>query len=217
MKRNVPLRRSALAGALYAAGLISASLHADARVTRIVIDTTASIAGQPLFEQVTGRAFGELDPNDAHNKLITDIAIAPRNANGNVEYIASFVLRKPIDMATASGVMWHDVPNRGGDVNFPGDSFAAMDTQLLSGWQGDNAGGTSVPANASCVPDSLGQYTPPCAKPAFAHNGVFGFAFDKRDYAGTLRTAEEVHAMSLANLDGEYAMIATTSELIATH
>ena len=43
------------------------------------------------------------------------------------------------------------------------------------------------------------------------------FAFDKRDYAGTLRTAEEVHAMSLANLDGEYAMIATTSELIATH
>ena len=29
------------------------------------------------------------------------------------------------------------------------------------------------------------------------------FAFDKVDYAGTKRTAAEVHAMALANLDGE--------------
>ena len=28
----------------------------------------------------------------------------------------------------------------------------ANDMQLLSGWQGDNAGGTSVPANVTCVP-----------------------------------------------------------------
>jgi nicotinamidase-related amidase len=33
------------------------------------------------------------------------------------------------------------------------------------------------------------------------------FAFDKTDYDGTRRTAAEVHAMSLANLDGEYAQI----------
>src|SRR5205814_9947042 len=41
------------------------------------------------------------------------------------------------------------------------------------------------------------------------------FTFDQCDYAGTLRTADEVHAMSLANLNGEYATIATTQELIA--
>jgi nicotinamidase-related amidase len=40
------------------------------------------------------------------------------------------------------------------------------------------------------------------------------FAFDKTDYAGTSRTAAEVHAMSLANLDGEYAAIAATAELL---
>jgi len=40
------------------------------------------------------------------------------------------------------------------------------------------------------------------------------FTFDKRDYAGTLRSADEVHAMSLANLEGEYAAIATTAELL---
>lgn len=37
------------------------------------------------------------------------------------------------------------------------------------------------------------------------------FAFDKTDYAGTHRTAAEVHAMSLANLDGEYATIIETA------
>lgn len=42
------------------------------------------------------------------------------------------------------------------------------------------------------------------------------FAFDKVDYLGTQRTAEEVHAMSLANLDGEYATIATTQRLLET-
>lgn len=40
------------------------------------------------------------------------------------------------------------------------------------------------------------------------------FAFDKADYSGTRRTAEEVHAMSLANLAGEYAEITSTQRLL---
>ena len=40
------------------------------------------------------------------------------------------------------------------------------------------------------------------------------FAFDKTDYAGTKRTAQEVHDMALSNLDGEYAAIATTAEVL---
>lgn len=38
------------------------------------------------------------------------------------------------------------------------------------------------------------------------------FAFAQADYAGTPRSADEVHAMSLANLDGEYATIVSTAE-----
>lgn len=38
-------------------------------------------------------------------------------------------------------------------------------------------------------------------------------AFDKVDYAGVLRSATEVHAMSLANLDGEYATIVATADV----
>lgn len=41
------------------------------------------------------------------------------------------------------------------------------------------------------------------------------YAYDKVDYAGTKRTAEEVHAMALANLDGEYATITTTEVLLS--
>lgn len=38
------------------------------------------------------------------------------------------------------------------------------------------------------------------------------FTFAKQDYAGTYRTADEVHAMSLANLEGEYVAICTADE-----
>jgi nicotinamidase-related amidase len=40
------------------------------------------------------------------------------------------------------------------------------------------------------------------------------FAFAKTDYAGTRRSADEVHAMALANLDGEYATITCTRTLL---
>jgi nicotinamidase-related amidase len=40
--------------------------------------------------------------------------------------------------------------------------------------------------------------------------------FDKVDFAGKLRSAEEVHAMSLANLQGEYATVVSTAEVLET-
>lgn len=41
------------------------------------------------------------------------------------------------------------------------------------------------------------------------------FAFAKADYAGTIRTAGEVHAMSLANLHGEYASVVMSEKFLA--
>jgi nicotinamidase-related amidase len=41
------------------------------------------------------------------------------------------------------------------------------------------------------------------------------FTFDKADYFGTLRTAEEVHGMSLGNLHGEYATVVSSVQLLA--
>jgi nicotinamidase-related amidase len=41
------------------------------------------------------------------------------------------------------------------------------------------------------------------------------FAFEKCDHDGVLRDAAVVHAMSLANLQGEYAQVVTTSEILS--
>jgi len=46
-----------------------------------------------------------------------------------------------------------------------------------------------------------------------AHDAAFTFA--RPDYDGYLRTAAEVHAMSLANLADEYCRVATTGEILA--
>jgi nicotinamidase-related amidase len=40
------------------------------------------------------------------------------------------------------------------------------------------------------------------------------FTFGRKDWAGTFRTAEEVHAMSLANLDGEYCTVVSTAAVL---
>ena len=44
-----------------------------------------------------------------------------------------------------------------------------------------------------------------------ASDGTFAFA--KPDFNGLHRTADEVHAMALSNLHGEYATVVTTNEL----
>jgi hypothetical protein len=40
------------------------------------------------------------------------------------------------------------------------------------------------------------------------------FTFGRKDWNGTFRSAEEVHAMSLANLDGEYCSVVRTLETL---
>ncbi|MGP9568407.1 isochorismatase family protein [Halomonas sp. AOP5-B2-8] len=40
------------------------------------------------------------------------------------------------------------------------------------------------------------------------------FTFAKQDYSGTYRTADEVHAMSLTNLEGEYAAIVSSDDVL---
>jgi len=115
---------------------------AQARVTRMVVEQRESPAYDGRFygeagpyEVIRGHVFGELDPKDPLNAIITDIGLAPRNARGMVEYAATFALAKPVDMAKASGVMLYQVPNRGMGLNFaPTDRG---DIVLMSGWQGD--------------------------------------------------------------------------------
>jgi Alpha/beta hydrolase domain len=129
--------------------LLAASMSAQARVTRIVVDETKVlplVADGLVYEQIAGRAFGELDPKAPGNRIIQDIELAT-SADGKVRYVASFVLTKPVDMSKASGLLWHDVPNRGfASPNYPAQTpeRGFGDIHLASAWQGDNAGATAV-------------------------------------------------------------------------
>ena len=127
-------------------------LSAQARVTRIVIDETQpmpAVAGAAIaYEQIAGRAFGELDPKLPNNAIIQDIELA-KDADGKVRYMASFVIYKPVDLKQASGLMWHDVPNRGRVYPFAVQERTFGDIELASAWQGDNAGWTAIKSKAS--------------------------------------------------------------------
>ena len=145
-----------LAAGLFALALCAAAT-VQARVTRIVIDEKipyANPAGSPAnalpYEMVAGRAFGELDPKHRGNAIIQDIELA-KDTDGKVRYVASFVIYKPLDMAKASGMMWHDVPNRGGVFAFAPQEQAFGDIMLASAWQGDNSGRTAVRDKASAT------------------------------------------------------------------
>ena len=126
----------------------------QARVTRIIIDSTTaagSIAGI-AYESVRGRALGELSGSDPHNTVITDLALG-LDADGKLRYETTFTLTKPVNLAQASGLLWHDVPNRGGAISPAGVGLGDGDMLLASGWQADNTGAsgggssTAIPAN----------------------------------------------------------------------
>jgi alpha/beta hydrolase family protein len=123
------------------AGALAPAAPVQARVTKIVIDQQAplSSSGQTIpYEQISGRAFGELDPADPLNAIIQDIDLG-KDADGKVRYVASFVLTKPVNLSQASGMMWHDVPNRGTPITIVVAERNFGDVGLASAWQGDNA------------------------------------------------------------------------------
>jgi Alpha/beta hydrolase domain len=144
---------AALAHRIAAATTLACAAHA--RVVRIVIDDAqplATAAGQTVaYQQISGRAFGELDPRDPTNAIIQDVELG-KDADGKVRYVASFVLTKPVNMADASGLLWHDVPNRGSPITINVAERNFGDVGLASAWQGDNAAinasnGTAVRAS----------------------------------------------------------------------
>lgn len=134
--------------------LLGFCLVAQARVTRIIIDETQPMprptagAAGIAYEQIAGRAFGELDPKLPGNAIIQDIELA-KDADGKARYVASFVIFKPVNASQTSGLMWHDVPNRGRVYPFAPEEQAFGDIELASAWQGDNAGATAVKPRAT--------------------------------------------------------------------
>ena len=105
-----------------ASGLLASVTDAQARITKIQILTAPntiafggySFPGVGQYEVITGIATGEVNPNSLQNSVITDIKLAPVNANGNVVYSHNFYILKPLDLSKGNHKMMYEPPNRGG-------------------------------------------------------------------------------------------------------
>ncbi len=155
-KRSRALRVAA--GVAVAMGGMAAT-PADARITRIEITSVQPAFGGAAFgtvggyERVIGRAHGEVDPAHPGNAIIQDIALAPRNARGMVEYATDVEILRPAARDAGNGVLFFDVVNRGGkrllslyngapvsnEPSNPGDGFLMRQgyTLIFFGWQPD--------------------------------------------------------------------------------
>jgi hypothetical protein len=65
------------------------------------------------FERITAKATIALDPKDDRNAVITDLAQAPRGADGRVEAATDVVILRPADPTRSNGTLFVEVPNRG--------------------------------------------------------------------------------------------------------
>src|SRR4051794_10813521 len=96
--------------------------HAAAGITRIDITSSTEAFGGRTFgpygmigtyQKLRGKAYGELDPNDPRNKVITDLQLAPRNARGMVEYSTDVYILEPSDPRKGNHQLFMEVNNRG--------------------------------------------------------------------------------------------------------
>ena len=66
------------------------------------------------YQKIVGTATGAIDPNDPHNTMITDIQLAPKDANGLVDYSMDFYILAPVDPTKGNHKAFFELPNRGG-------------------------------------------------------------------------------------------------------
>jgi Alpha/beta hydrolase domain len=99
---------------------VSGKQVAAGGITRLEITTVESpafggraIGSVGAYEKLQGRAYGEVDPSDPRNAIITDLKLAPTNADGMVEYSTDVVILKPIDQSAGNHRLLFDVNNRG--------------------------------------------------------------------------------------------------------
>ncbi len=96
-----------------------AASPAFAEVTRLRIDRREVILdGKPwgaagAYEKVIGKVDFALDPKLPQNQIIVDLDLAPKNAQGLVEFSADFYLIKPVDPNRGNGRLFYEAGNRG--------------------------------------------------------------------------------------------------------
>src|SRR5581483_9895783 len=107
------------------------------------------------YERLLGKASYAIDPNEPGLPFICDLDLAPRNADGLVEFSGTVDIVKPVDMSRGNRRVLYEFSNRGGRASIAtfnqshsrdlasaeaaGDGFLMRlgYTVVWSGWQGD--------------------------------------------------------------------------------
>ncbi|MEA2642020.1 MAG: hypothetical protein QOF51_3414 [Chloroflexota bacterium] len=122
---------------------------------RVPFAEGASFGDVGSYEWLAGKVYFAIDPREERLPFICDLDLAPRNANGMVEFSATIDIVKPVDMERSNRRLLYEFSNRGGraaitafnygrgrDLAKPetaGDGFLMRRgyTVMWSGWQGD--------------------------------------------------------------------------------
>src|SRR4029078_8303810 len=89
--------------------------HLDIGKREVVLGGKA-FGAAGAYEKIAGTLRFAIDPAHPLHRQITDIALAPENAEGQVEFSADFYLLKPVDADKGNRRLLVDVANRGRKV-----------------------------------------------------------------------------------------------------
>jgi hypothetical protein len=120
--------------------LLLISCASFAAVTHIDVTERSDDGG---YERIVGKVHCAVDPHVPENRVIADIDLGPRNAEGKVEFSADLFILRPRDAAKRNGTLLVEIPNRGGKgmvgtFNL-GDNFLLEQgfTLVWVGWEFD--------------------------------------------------------------------------------
>ncbi|HKC09413.1 MAG TPA: alpha/beta hydrolase domain-containing protein [Methylomirabilota bacterium] len=125
MRAAAFVRRSIAPTVAVLLAALGAAVPAQARIVAVRVDRTepfadgASFGAAGAYQLIVGVARGEVDPRDPANAGIVNLARAPRNARGLVEYETDFYLLRPADPAKGNRKIVYEVNNRGRKLLFP--------------------------------------------------------------------------------------------------
>ncbi|HUP52813.1 MAG TPA: alpha/beta hydrolase domain-containing protein, partial [Longimicrobiales bacterium] len=175
--------------------LLPMPAEAGAQITRIDLQVVESPAldGRSFgpagpYERLRGVMHGAVDPDDPRHREIVNLALAPRNAAGRVEYSTTVEIYRPVDMRRWNRAIYHTVPNRGGS-GAGEDVLLEMGFALVRvGWQGD-----LTPTHTNVVP-----FLPVARRPdgsPVVGRAMEEFIFNDAEHASVARLAYDAASL----------------------
>src|SRR5436853_1827874 len=99
--------------------ILAGNYEARAELVALEVHRREPFAGGAAFgdtgpyEKIVGVARFAVDPGHARNRDIVDLALAPRDAEGRVEFESDVYILAPADPAKGNHAVLYDVNNRG--------------------------------------------------------------------------------------------------------